>query len=140
MTMTNTRPGSTREVIGAGLTGTARTCTDDYVDDFRRGHPPRWLIQSIRYGDHTLHPGVDVMHMDSRRAELIQAPAQVLPTPDECTANRAHLPSLSRRLARRSVVGSHGVHQDGHQLLDCSCQLFQLSRALFECGRLLVDV
>lgn len=40
------------------------TYTDDYVDDFRRGHPPRWLIRSIRYGDHTLRPGIDVMHMD----------------------------------------------------------------------------
>jgi hypothetical protein len=35
------------------------TYTDDYVDDF-----PRWLIRSIRYGEHTLRPGVDVMHMD----------------------------------------------------------------------------
>ncbi len=39
------------------------TYTDDYVDDWRCG-PPRWLIQSIRYGDHTLRPGIDVMHMD----------------------------------------------------------------------------
>ena len=40
------------------------TYTDDYVDDFRHGHPPRWLIRSIRYGEHTLRPSVDVMHMD----------------------------------------------------------------------------
>ena len=38
------------------------TYTDDYVG--HRRWSPRWLIQSIRYGDHTLRPGIDVMHMD----------------------------------------------------------------------------
>jgi hypothetical protein len=39
------------------------TYTDDYVENWK-GAGPRWLIQSIQYGDQILRPGVDVMHMD----------------------------------------------------------------------------
>lgn len=49
---------------GPSVTTRPLTYTDDYVDDFRRGQPPRWLIRSIQYGEQTLRPGVDVMHMD----------------------------------------------------------------------------
>ena len=38
------------------------TYTDDYVG--HRRWSSRWLIRSIRYGDHTLRPGIDVLHMD----------------------------------------------------------------------------
>ncbi len=35
-----------------------------YADDYRTGPPPPWRIRSVRYGDRTLRPGLNVLHMD----------------------------------------------------------------------------